>query len=116
MGIYPIYSKSPVETVKVLNGHVDTWTEYRNTPGLVEERIVNATSWRVKERTDCYCCSCDDERPGSDPACRNHGFAAQRPCDTHNLPGETWGDEAGFGLEGKMPTSVQEYRKEQGRP
>ncbi len=106
MGIYPEYRKDKVQYTA---GGL-TWTEYRETPGLVEERTVTATSWSVKERTDCFCCSCDDERPGSDPACRNHGWAAQRPCQTHNLPGQTWGDEAGPALDGVMPLSVQEYR------
>jgi hypothetical protein len=108
MGIYPTLSKSTVQ----FNHHTgeQTWTEYRETPGLVEQRTVTATRWETKERTDCYCCSCHDDRPGSDPACRNHGFAAQRPCETHNLPGQTWGDEAGPALNGKMPLSVQQYR------
>lgn len=109
MGIYPSYRKS-VPTFDHKAG-TQTWTEYKDTPGVIEERTVTATTWKVTERTDCFCCSCDDERPGSDPACRNHGWAAQRPCETHQLPGQTWGDEAGPQLDGTMPISVQAYRK-----
>jgi hypothetical protein len=111
MGIYPTYSKS-AEMRSAETGAI-SWTETRETPGLLETREVTATSWTVKERTDCYCCSCNYERPGSDVACRNHGWAAQRPCEKHQMPGQTWGEEAGPELEGKMPASVQEYRKEQ---
>lgn len=109
MGIYENYSKGPVTTDPETG--LQTWTEYQEWPGYKNSRTVTATPWVLAERTDCYCCSCDDERPGSDPACRNHGFAAQRPCESHNLPGQPWGDElAGSELEGKMPLSVQQYR------
>lgn len=106
MGIYPEYRKANVQHV---GAGALTWTEYRETPGLVEERECTATGWTVKERTDCYCCSCGDH-PGSDAACRNHGFAAQRPCDEHNLPGQPWDDNGSPSWAGKMPVSVQQYR------
>lgn len=67
------------------------------------------------ERTNCFCCSCNDYGDGlisSDPGCRNHGFAGTRPCEEHNMPGQEWDD---FGIEndpdvGKMPESVQVKR------
>lgn len=67
------------------------------------------------ERTNCYCCSCDDTGDGfiqNDAACRNHGFAAKRPCELHNMPGQPWGDELGEDHPeyGKMPESVQAKR------
>lgn len=108
MSIYPEYRKA---NFKVADGGVQVWTEYRETPGLVEERTVTATGWTVKERTDCFCCSCDEDRPGSDPACRNHGWAAERPCETHSMPGSPWDENAGD-LDGKMPASVQQYRNQ----
>jgi len=46
MGIYPEYRKDKVQYTA---GGL-TWTEYRETPGLVGERTVTATSWAVKKR------------------------------------------------------------------
>ncbi|AYN57321.1 hypothetical protein PBI_BRIDGETTE_55 [Arthrobacter phage Bridgette] len=106
MGIYPEYRKA---NVQYTGGGGLSWTEYRETPGLVEERECTATGWTVKERTNCYCCSCPNEQTCADPACRNHGWAATRPCETHNMPGQPWGEEAGE-LEGKMPATVQQAR------
>lgn len=60
----------------------------------------------IEERTNCFCCSCGD-REGSDPACRNHGFAATRPCEEHDMPGSVWDDD------GTMPESVQEIRRQE---
>jgi hypothetical protein len=76
-----------------------TWTEVTTTPGVTEERYVVASAPVVK-RTDCFCCTCGD-REGSDFACRNHGYYAQRPCERHGMPGQPW--------EGtdEMPESVQ---------
>jgi hypothetical protein len=94
MGIYPhteIKDRRPVA-----NG--ETWTEVRTQPGLTQTRVVIAAPW-VEKRTDCYCCSCDDEGL-ADPYCRNHGWVGERPCDTHGMPGEA--DD--FGV---MPVSVQ---------
>lgn len=67
--------------------------------------------------TNCYCCSCYEDDYGmvtSDPACRNHGFAAQRPCELHNMPGQPW-DDYGFDTDGKMPESVQQKRADDQR-
>lgn len=107
MGIYETYSKGPV-TVDPETG-LQTWTEYQHWPGHTNSRIVTATKWQEVERTNCFCCSCG-EREGSDPACRNHGWAANRPCETHKLPGQAWGEEAGPELDGTMPLSVQAER------
>lgn len=68
----------------------------------------------LRDRRNCFCCSCRDQE-GSDPACRNHGWAARRPCERHNMPGQAWGEEICFCaaehkpncLEGKMPDSVE---------
>lgn len=67
------------------------------------------------EITNCFCCSCDDYGDGfitSDPACRNHGFAATRPCEVHHMPGQPWGDELGEDHPdfGKLPETVQQKR------
>lgn len=78
-----------------------SWTETFEEPGLSGTRIVAAGDW-VLTRTDCFCCSCP-ESGSSDPYCRNHGFAGERSCDHHELPGQA--DE-----EGRMPESVQAHR------
>jgi hypothetical protein len=97
MGIYPETKIS--NRVRHEDG-TETWTEtLNNFDGAIRTRTVTAGEWNV-ERTDCFCCSCGD-REGSDPACRNHGWAAKRPCDVHNLPGSEWDDE-----EGGMPEPV----------
>lgn len=104
MGIYPEYRMTDM----VNNGAQGaTWTELRETPGLVEERQVKATGWTVKERTDCYCCSCTEHL--TDAACRNHGWAAKRPCEAHEMPGQEW-DDGLPGLGTNMPVSVQVAR------
>ena len=99
MGIYAEYSRS--EEHYVTNGK--GWTEYRSLPGVKYSRNVIASHWVEVERTDCYCCSCDDDSGVSDGACRNHGFYAERPCETHNMPGSADDD-------GVMPASVQVAR------
>lgn len=78
-----------------------TWTETWNEPGITRTRVVNAPAW-TEERTDCFCCSCS-EFGNSDPYCRNHGFAGERPCEAHNMPGDPDDD-------GTMPASVRAYR------
>ncbi len=105
MGIYETYSKGPV-TIDQETGSL-TWIEYQSWPGYKNSRTVTAGRWEECERTDCYCCSCEGDRPGSDAACRNHGWAAQRPCEKHNLPGQPWDEDAGPELDGKIPDSVQ---------
>lgn len=66
-----------------------SWTETSNETGYKLTRQVTATQWVEMERTDCYCCSCDDDDLGNyvDVFCRNHGYAGERPCEVHNLPG-----------------------------
>lgn len=82
----------------------ESWVEVDNTrAGVVKTRTVTATPWEVVI-THCFCCSCDDHNP--DPYCRNHGFAGERPCEEHNMPGSV--DE-----NGTMPDSVQVVRRRQ---
>lgn len=111
MGIYETYSKGPV-TFDHQTG-VSTWTEYQEWPGYKNSRTVTATRWEECERTNCYCCSCCDDRQGSDAACRNHGWAAQRPCEKHKLPGQPWDDTGDPNYAGLMPDSVQAHRAAQ---
>jgi len=69
-----------------------------------------------RERLNCWCCSCRDDRPGGDAACRNHGFAAERPCEVHGMPGSPWSrdyEEPGFIGPEAMPESVQAVRRQQ---
>lgn len=59
-----------------------------------------------RKTSECFCCSCGDrDREGSDPFCRNHGWAGERPCEKHGSPGKVDDD-------GKMPSSVEERIKE----
>lgn len=67
------------------------WREESHTSEGTYRRLVMATQWEL-ERTNCFCCTCDDEDGymiSSDGYCRNHnaGFG-MRPCDVHNMPGE----------------------------
>ena len=96
MGVYPTYRD--VDKHRTDDGG-ETWTTRRELPGVVYTRQVTAGPWVLAERTNCFCCSCGDS-PGSDPYCRNHGWAGQRPCDRHNMPGQA-------NEEGIMPDSVQ---------
>jgi hypothetical protein len=89
--------------------------ERRVTIEAIYERTVIETPWVEVQRITCYCCSCGD-REGSDPACRNHGFAAVRPCEEHGTPGSVWDADMGDGeplpdWHDTMPESVQEVRK-----
>lgn len=62
-------------------------------PGYGE---IIVESWvkvcEIRDRQNCFCCSCGD-REGTDVACRNHGWAAKRPCEMHEMPGTPWGEE-----------------------
>lgn len=78
-----------------------------STPGLERVAVYVQIAY-IENRTNCYCCSCPED--GSDPACRNHGFAAVRPCEDHDMPGQPWGDEMGADWRGTMPESVQALR------
>ena len=75
----------------------------RVTLEAVYERTVTAMPWEEVQRLDCWCCTCD-ERPGSDAACRNHGYYGKRPCEQHGTEGYFWEDTD------EMPESVQAYR------
>lgn len=102
MGIYPTLKNVD------FSQHPDgrwSWTEVESVPGLIRRRRVVAEPW-VEERTNCFCCSCDEL--SSDPACRNHGFAGTRPCEVHNMPGQPWDHS------GEMPDSVQAHRVKAG--
>jgi len=79
-------------------------------PGLEYTATIRPEDW-TETRTDCFCCSCGD-REGSDSACRNHGFAAKRPCELHAMPGSTWDEEMMPDLKGVVPDSVQVVRAE----
>lgn len=79
-------------------------------PGLTWTATLKPEDW-TKKRTDCFCCSCG-EREGSDPACRNHGWDGQRPCEHHRMPGKLRESSEDY----DMPISVQEVRRlRQGR-
>lgn len=78
-------------------------------PGLEYTATLKPGDW-TETRTDCFCCSCGDY--GSDPACRNHGFAAERPCEKHGTSGSVWDDMFNddgtlHATSGTMPESVQ---------
>lgn len=103
MGIYESYTTGPVAQNE---DGTETFQEFQHWPGYTNVRTVTRTKWAEHERTDCYCCSCG-HREGSDPYCRNHGFAGERACERHKLPGTP--DE-----DGRMPVSVQERRKQIG--
>jgi hypothetical protein len=124
MGIYP-----DQKWWSVFNRRSRTWKGWRDTSRPADQTaffewsepgIKRLQVWQliceIEERTDCFCCSCGDG--GMDPACRNHGWAAERPCGLHDMPGTPWGEEmcdcAARGgpihrpdcLEGKMPDPV----------
>lgn len=92
MGIYPDREFLPTK---------DGYIEEVRTPGLIRRRALVAGPW-TEVRSDCFCCSCPDDG-GHDPYCRNHGFAGERPCQTHEMPGQT--DDMGV-----MPDSVEAVR------
>lgn len=107
MSIYP--DRSITEHQRLPKGG-ESWVEVETEPGIIRRRRVLATNWAV-ERTDCFCCSCV-HREGEDPACRNHGWAARRPCDEHGMPGQRWG--YGSPRDGEMPSTVQAYLRGEG--
>lgn len=114
MGLYP-----ERDIVRTSTPEGTFLTVTRTEPGLVTtERFVLAST--MVERDNCFCCSCDENDLGgliADPACRNHGFAATRPCEVHGMPGSVWDDlpnDDGTLPEwcGTMPESVQEIRRQ----
>lgn len=69
---------------------------YNNYSGVIVTEVYERVLV-IEERVTCYCCTCDDTH--TDPACRNHGGLAVRPCEIHEMPGEPYPD-------GVMPDSV----------
>lgn len=98
MGIYPVRH---TEDHRATQRGEESWVEVEREPGIERRRRVHAGMWMVT-RTDCFCCSCGELH--TDPACRNHGFAAKRPCELHNMPGQVWDHS------GEMPEPVQAVR------
>lgn len=96
MGIYPKTKYEWDHKRQVLLQHYDNFSGMKVTTVFVPIA-------KIEDRDNCFCCSCG-EREGSDPFCRNHGFAGLRPCESHNQPGVA--DE-----EGRMPDSVQDARR-----
>lgn len=95
MGIYPESKFIPVST---------GYLEEVRTPGLTRRRELAGGPW-TEERTNCFCCSCDDDwPPAGDPNCRNHGWWGSRPCETHGMAGQVEPES------GEMPASVEEVR------
>lgn len=90
MGIYP--------TTKYESMEDGTFRRTVREPGLTTILIM-VPVLEIVERDNCYCCSCGD-LAGSDPYCRNHGWAGERPCKVHGMPGQE--DD-----EDDMPDSVQ---------
>lgn len=99
MGIYPTSDYKP--------GHNGSLVRTYSEPGI-EIVTVYMPVLQIENRTECFCCSCPDY--SHDPACRNHGFAAKRPCELHDMPGSTWDPEFMDGEEDIMPESVQAHR------
>jgi hypothetical protein len=95
MAIYPI------ETWKRVDETTATFTHEQ--PGLVITETFRLLG-KAEVRTNCFCCSCDDQ-VGSDVYCRNHGFAGERPCELHGMPGVENDD-------GVMPKSVQAFARD----
>jgi hypothetical protein len=103
MGIYPTVTwEKQVRNAPDGSEEKVIVTRVHHEPGLEIIETFERVSV-VENRTDCFCCTCGD-RAGSDPACRNHGYAGRRPCDIHNLPGQEWDDEMVPG--GGMPEPV----------
>jgi len=114
MGIYPgveFFDKDGRPVQPEALAHLDQFRIVTTEPGLVTTSFFKRYG-AVEDRTDCFCCSCMEDDYGhlyTDAACRNHGFAARRPCDIHNLPGQSWDDTFPEG-EGEMPTTVLQAR------
>ncbi len=96
MGIYP------EESYQVQKGGILLHSAI--TPGLERVAVYQQIAY-IENRTNCFCCSCPGYPYGGDAACRNHGWAAARPCEEHNMPGSTWEDDD------TMPDSVQAHRR-----
>lgn len=77
-------------------------------PGLDQVFVYELVAV-IENRTNCFCCSCPPDY-GVDAACRNHGWAAERPCEEHGMPGQPWDVDDGSDAE-VMPESVQEVRR-----
>lgn len=84
MGIYPNLSYKEVRGRPGAESQLHVVTEI---PGYTRT-VIYAALAVVEERTNCFCCSCGEY--AIDPACRNHGWAATRPCGLHGMPGQTW--------------------------
>jgi hypothetical protein len=96
MGIYP-------ETDFKVDRKTGLLTKtYNDFSGVVVTTIYQPIC-TIEARDNCYCCSCG-EREGSDPHCRNHGWAGQRSCELHEMPGSP-------NDEGNIPQSVQAERR-----
>lgn len=110
MGIYPEehWERKPVSSTLAGTTPIPDATFTQSTPGISRTIIYKAIAI-FEERTNCFCCSCG-EREGSDPACRNHGWAALRPCEKHQMPGQPWGYDDDEELDDLMPLSVEQYR------
>ena len=90
MGIYPTVTRKGEQTGILLTSVEE--------PGLKTLYIYELIA-TVVDRSDCFCCSCED-REGSDVFCRNHGWFGARPCEKHDMPGKA--SEDGF-----MPLSIE---------
>lgn len=66
----------------------------------------------LEHRKTCYCCSCGD-REGSDPFCRNHGFAGTRACEEHEMHGDKFvPNYEGEGYTTEVMLTVQQERQQ----
>jgi len=94
------------DSVMGVTGEFTKRVERKITVEGVYERVVYETEWQELERTACFCCTCFGSTDGfnnTDPYCRNHGWAGERPCEKHGTKGAARDD-------GEMPLSVQQYR------
>lgn len=87
MGIYP---ETRYKEVKTPSGGIQL-QKITTAPG-VEHVVIYQAITELEIRTNCYCCSCDDD-PGVDPYCRNHGWAGTRRCDKHGIAGDDTDDD-----------------------
>ncbi len=100
MGIYP-----DEKWTKRLDGTAHPPVEYTWESGGLKRTVYYRAVLVIEDRTNCYCCSCPSDG-AMDLACRNHGFAAVRPCENHSMPGIPYDGEM-EGSAGQMPRSVQ---------
>lgn len=83
--------------------------QFENRVISVFHRAMDRAGRPFYRRTNqCRCCSCDNRGAVhyTDPHCRLHGFAGERPCEEHHSPG--------VAFEEKMPASVQKERVKNG--